>query len=36
MAMMGDLQASASFKLVSGAAGEHAVIVTIAGREELG
>jgi len=43
MPMIGELQAklkailaSASFKSVSGAAGEHAVLAMIAGREELG
>ena len=43
MPMIGELQAelkaslaSASFKSVSGGAGEHAVLAMIAGREELG
>lgn len=43
MPMLGELQAeikailaSASFKSVSGAAGEHAVLAMIAGRVELG
>jgi hypothetical protein len=43
MPMIGELQAelkailaSASFKSVSGAAGEHAVLAMIVGREELG